>query len=114
MPDKEDLNNNDSDKTDGTGTDLLEDVDEELKEPDMWNVLLHNDDYTTKMFVVEILTTVFHKSAIEATKLMLFVHRNGKGVAGTYTWDVAQTKISTVHSLAKKSNFPLRCSVEKA
>ena len=107
MPDKEDLDRR-------LDSDVIEEVEDELKEPDMWNVMLHNDDYTTKFFVVEVLTTVFQKSVIEATKLMMFVHRNGRGVAGTYTWDIANTKISRVHFLAKKREFPLRCSLDKA
>ena len=94
--------------------DVVEEYKDELKEPEMWNVLLLNDDYTTKFFVVEVLTSVFQKSAIEATKIMMFVHKNGKGVVGTYTWDIAQSKIQRVHKMAKKREFPLRCSIEKA
>lgn len=95
-------------------SDLLEDVEDELKEPQMWNVVLHNDDYTTKVFVVEVLTTVFQMSMPEATKLMMSVHRNGRGVAGTYTWDIAQSKVERVHLMAKKREYPLRCSLEEA
>ena len=80
----------------------------------MWDVVLHNDNYTTKFFVVEIVSTIFHKSAIEATKIMMQVHKRGKGIVGTYTYDVAQTKVNRVHELAKKREFPLRCSIEKA
>ena len=107
MPDKDDLKR-------GTDSDVLEKQDEEIKEPQMWNVILHNDNYTTKAFVVEILSTVFHLSAIEATQLMLFVHRNGKGVVGTYTWDIAQSKITRVHAMAKRAEFPLKCSLDQA
>ena len=107
MSDREDLDR-------GPDSDVIEKQDDEIKEPEMWNVLLHNDDYTTKMFVVEILSTVFHKSAVEATKIMMFVHKHGKGVVGTYTWDIAQTKIIRVHALAKKREFPLRCSLDQA
>jgi ATP-dependent Clp protease adaptor protein ClpS len=95
-------------------SDLLEDIDEELKEPDMYSVVLHNDDYTTKEFVVEILKAVFHKPAIEATKIMLDVHKKGKGVVGVYTWDIAQTKAAQVHQLARDREFPLKCTVEVA
>lgn len=95
-------------------SDVKEDVRDELKEPDMWDVVLHNDNYTTKFFVVEIVSTIFHKSAIEATKIMMQVHKRGKGIVGTYTYDVAQTKVNRVHELAKKREFPLRCSIEKA
>jgi ATP-dependent Clp protease adaptor protein ClpS len=95
-------------------SDILEDIDEELKEPDMYSVVLHNDDYTTKEFVVEVLKTVFHKPAIEATKIMLDVHKKGKGVVGVFTWDIAQTKAAQVHQLAREREYPLRCTVEVA
>ena len=107
MPDKEDLDR-------GTDSEILEKQDDEIKEPEMWNVILHNDNYTTKGFVVEVLSTVFQLSAIETTKLMMFVHRNGKGIAGTYTWDIAQSKITRVHAMAKRREFPLKCSLDKA
>ena len=93
---------------------VLEDTRHELKEPDMFNVVLHNDDYTTKDFVVQVLQAVFHKPAIEATKIMLDVHKKGKGVVGVYTWDIAQTKAAQVHHLARKQEFPLKCTVEQA
>lgn len=79
----------------------------------MFKVVLHNDDYTTKLFVVEVLQVVFHKPVAEATRIMLQVHRNGRGVVGIYTWDIAQTKVGQVHQLAKDKDFPLRCTVEK-
>jgi ATP-dependent Clp protease adaptor protein ClpS len=93
---------------------LLEDADQELKEPSMYKVVLHNDDYTTKEFVVEVLRTVFHKPAVEATKIMMDVHKKGRGVVGVYTWDIAQTKVAQVHQMAKEREFPLKCSVEPA
>jgi ATP-dependent Clp protease adaptor protein ClpS len=93
---------------------LLEEVEKELKEPDMYRVVLHNDDYTTKEFVVEVLQTVFQKPAIEATKIMMDVHKKGRGVVGVYTWDIAQTKVAQVHRLAKEQEFPLKCTIEAA
>ena len=93
---------------------LLEEVEKELKEPDMYNVVLHNDDYTTREFVVEVLQIVFNKPAIEATKIMLDVHRKGRGVVGIYTWDIAQTKVATVHRMAKEQEYPLKCTIEAA
>ena len=104
----------DTDKITRGDTGIIEDTKDETKEPEMWDVLLHNDNYTTKWFVVEVLRSIFHKSGIEATKLMLQVHKNGRGVVGTYTWDIANTKVTAVHRLAKKREFPLRCSIEKA
>jgi ATP-dependent Clp protease adaptor protein ClpS len=93
---------------------LLEETEKELKEPDMYKVVLHNDDYTTKEFVVEVLRIVFHKPAIEATRIMMDVHKRGKGIVGVYTWDIAQTKVAQVRQMAKEQEFPLKCSVEPA
>jgi ATP-dependent Clp protease adaptor protein ClpS len=85
---------------------------EHLKEPEMYRVVLLNDDYTTMDFVVNILELVFHKPLIEAEKIMLDVHKNGRGVAGCYTEDVARTKATQVHTLASQKQFPLACVVE--
>ena len=93
----------------------LEDrVEDELARPPMYKVLLHNDDYTTMEFVVEVLQKVFHKTTAEATRIMLLVHKTGSGVCGVFTEDVAETKVEIVHHLARKSGFPLRCSMEEA
>ena len=86
---------------------------DEVKEPPMYQVLLHNDDYTTMEFVVEILMHVFHKPIEEATRIMLNVHREGIGVCGVYTHEVAETKVDTVQDLARKKGFPLKSSMEK-
>lgn len=94
--------------------DVKEDLREKLKEPDMWDVILHNDDYTTKGFVVEVLRRVFRKNAAEATAIMMKVHRHGRGVVGTYTYDIAHSKASKVHQLAKQHEYPLRCSVKRS
>lgn len=83
------------------------------KEPPMYRVLLHNDDYTTMDFVVELLISVFHKTFEDATRIMLKVHRAGVGVCGTYTHEVAETKVETVHELASERGFPLKSSMEK-
>lgn len=85
----------------------------EVKEPSRYKVLLHNDDYTTMDFVVEILTKVFHKSEAEATRIMLAVHHEGVGVCGLYTAEVAETKVDMVHRLARGAGFPLKCTMEK-
>lgn len=84
----------------------------DIKEPQLYKVLLHNDDYTTMEFVISILETVFHKSVHDATQIMLNVHNEGVGIAGVYTKEICETKISVVHQLAKKNEFPLRCSME--
>jgi len=86
----------------------------ETMEPPMFKVLLHNDDYTSMEFVILILVGVFHKTAPEATRIMLNVHEQGIGIAGVYTREICETKIEQVHSLARQKEFPLRCSMEKA
>lgn len=88
-------------------------VEEDLQEPQMYKVLLHNDDYTTMEFVVEILQKVFHKSPSEATRIMLLVHKSGVGTCGIYTAEIAETKVEMVHHLARKSGYPLQCSMEE-
>jgi ATP-dependent Clp protease adaptor protein ClpS len=92
---------------------ILSDTDEEVKEPPMYRVLLHNDDYTTMDFVVEILMSVFNKSVEESIMIMLNVHRQGIGICGLYTFELAETKMNFVHAAAREKGFPLRCSIEK-
>ncbi|MFA7383447.1 MAG: ATP-dependent Clp protease adapter ClpS [Desulfurivibrionaceae bacterium] len=87
---------------------------QQTRHPSMYKVLLHNDDYTTMDFVVMVLETIFHKNMEEATRIMLNVHEQGRGVAGVYTRDVAETKVIMVSDLARKNEYPLRCSLEKA
>lgn len=93
-------------------TDTENDV--SLDEPAMFRVILHNDHYTAMDFVVEVLMRVFQKPAAEATKIMLDIHHRGYGLCGVYIYDIAVTKTSLVHAMAKNRGFPLRCSYEKA
>ncbi|RCK80965.1 MAG: ATP-dependent Clp protease adaptor protein ClpS [Candidatus Ozemobacter sibiricus] len=86
---------------------------QQTKEPSLYRVYLLNDDYTTMDFVVEVLEKVFHKPTMEATQIMLHVHRHGKGLAGVFTRDIAETKIETVHAMARDRGYPLKCSMEK-
>lgn len=86
----------------------------EVREPRRYRVLLHNDDYTTMEFVVEILIGIFRKSPDEAVRIMHSVHQTGLGVCGVYTEEVAETKVFQVHHRARKAGFPLRCSMEEA
>lgn len=88
-------------------------IEDETDEPPMYKVLLHNDDYTTMDFVVEILILVFNKPPEEAVEIMLNVHRMGIGVCGVYTYEVSETKVETVHALAREHGFPLKCTMEK-
>ena len=87
---------------------------EEVKHPRRFKVLLHNDDYTTMEFVVWILMSIFHHEETTATEIMLHVHRNGLGVAGVYSREVAEARASKVHDVARAHEYPLRCSVEEA
>lgn len=85
----------------------------EIQEPSLHKVLLHNDDYTSMEFVVAILEKVFRKNTSEASKIMLNVHQDGIGIAGVYTYEICETKVAIVHDLARQSEFPLRCSIER-
>ena len=85
----------------------------EVKEPPMYLVLLINDDYTTMEFVVEILMFIFNKSTEESMHIMLKVHKEGMGLCGVYTYEVAETKVDTVHALAREKGFPLKCAMEE-
>jgi ATP-dependent Clp protease adaptor protein ClpS len=87
---------------------------EKQKEPDEFKVILLNDHYTTMEFVVEVLMVIFHKNILDANRIMLDVHKKGKGLVGVYTWDIAATKTEQVHSAARANEFPLRCIVEPA
>jgi ATP-dependent Clp protease adaptor protein ClpS len=85
-----------------------------LKKPKMYKVLLHNDDYTTMEFVVYVLQSIFHRSETDAVQIMLHVHKHGIGVAGVYTYEVAETRAARVEVLARQHEYPLRCSLEEA
>lgn len=86
---------------------------QELRRPHLYKVLLHNDDYTTMDFVVMILEQVFNHGQESAQRIMMNVHHEGVGVAGVYPRDVAETKTAMVHNLARKYEFPLKCSLER-
>lgn len=86
---------------------------EEVKSPSLYKIFLLNDDYTSMDFVVYILEGVFHKPPVEATQIMLHVHKNGKGLAGVYTREIAETKMAAVIEISRKRGFPLQCTMEK-
>jgi len=86
----------------------------ELREPPLYRVLIHNDDYTSMEFVVFILETVFGRSESEALQIMLKVHNEGVGVAGLYTYEIAEMKVVRVTSIAQANEFPLLCTIEEA
>jgi ATP-dependent Clp protease adaptor protein ClpS len=92
---------------------VVTETEKKLKRPPLYKVLLHNDDYTTKEFVVQVLEYVFHKEHAEAVQIMLHVHRKGIGVAGVYPYEVAETKVALVENLARQHEYPLKCSMEE-
>ncbi len=98
----------------GVGPEVQDRPEDEVREPEQFRVVLHNDDYTTMDFVVEVLIRVFRKDNNTATKIMFDVHRKGRGVVGSYTYDIAATKAEHVHRMAREREFPLRCTIEPA
>ena len=95
------------------GLDLLEKDEVKAKRPSMWNIVFYNDDYTSMDFVVFALTKVFHRSTEDALALTLAVHTQGKGIAGTYTFEIAEQKQCEVLLMAKIEEHPLRVEVER-
>lgn len=91
-----------------------EKVEGELKQPPQYAVILLNDNYTTMEFVIEVLMRFFRKNHEEALQIMLHVHQKGRGVAGVYSHEIAETKVYQVHELAKSRGFPMRCTIEPA
>jgi ATP-dependent Clp protease adaptor protein ClpS len=85
----------------------------ETDEPSMYKVLLLNDDYTPMDFVVLVLMKVFNQDELNATRIMLDVHRKGKGVCGVYTYAVAETKVAIVRHMAEAKKYPLQCALEE-
>ena len=101
----------DDERTDGA---VKERVRSETKEPALYSVVLLNDDYTPMDFVVEVLETLFQKSPAEAYRIMMQVHREGRGLAGIYPWEVAETKVDALLTRAKDSGHPLQAVIEGA
>jgi ATP-dependent Clp protease adaptor protein ClpS len=94
-------------------TDLQEEVQQKVGKPPKYAVIIHNDDYTTMEFVVEVLQRFFHKSGDEAAQIMLRVHQVGQGVAGVYSLEIAETKAAQAEDLAHSRGYPLKCTTEK-
>ena len=106
-PDKDD------DSGDGAERGIATKIREKTKKPSMYRVILMNDDYTPMEFVVQILMGIFKKTQEEAYRVMMNVHKNGIGVCGIYTFEVAETKVAQVMDAAKRSQHPLQCTLEK-
>ncbi|MSO56122.1 MAG: ATP-dependent Clp protease adaptor ClpS [Acidobacteria bacterium] len=100
-------------RQDRTGGAVKERVDTKKQDQKLYKVVLLNDDYTTMEFVLQVLETVFQKSPAEAYRIMMHVHLNGRGIAGVYSWEVAETKAGSVRSLAAEAGYPLRASIEE-
>lgn len=96
-----------------TGGEVLERTRQQTKEPELFRVLLLNDDYTTMDFVVDVLESIFNKPPAEAFRIMMQVHTQGKGLCGVYPFEIAETKVSTVEERARDNGFPLKAVLEK-
>jgi ATP-dependent Clp protease adaptor protein ClpS len=103
-----------TDRGNQTGEQVKERPEVRKQEPTLYKVVLLNDDYTTMEFVVNVLETVFQKSAAEAYRIMMQVHVNGRGIAGVYPWEVAETKVEALTSMARHAEYPLRATIEEA
>ena len=103
-----------ADRQERTGSAVRERVDVKKQDPTFFKVVLLNDDYTSMEFVVHVLETVFLKPPAEAHRVMMQVHQNGRGVAGIYPWEVADTKADKVSVMASDAGYPLRATLEEA
>ena len=95
-----------------TGEGVLERTRQEVKRPELFKVLLLNDDYTTMDFVVEVLESIFNKAPAEAYRIMMMVHTQGRGLCGVYPYEIAETKVESVVARARENGFPLKAAME--
>jgi ATP-dependent Clp protease adaptor protein ClpS len=93
-------------------TEVVDKPEQEVQQPPMFRVVLHNDDYTTMEFVVQVLESIFLMHPAEAYRVMMQVHCHGRGACGMYPYEIAETKVGLVHGLARERGFPLRASIE--
>ncbi len=106
-------NSHGDDDDNRTGTAIITKTKTRTKRPNLYRVLLLNDDYTPMEFVVHVLERFFNKNREEATQIMLHVHQNGVGECGIFTYEVAETKVTQVMDFARKHQHPLQCVMEK-
>jgi len=92
---------------------IKEKIETKIKKPNKYRVIIHNDDYTSMDFVVQVLVGVFKKQVVEATKIMFDVHKKGSGIAGIYSYDVGITKIDQTMQMSEESGFPLKLTLEE-
>lgn len=97
-----------------SGTQTLIRPSSKTKTPSFFKVVILNDDFTPRDYVVHVLQKFFKKSEQEATQLMLQVHHKGMGIAGVYTYEIAETKAFQVNEYSRQNQYPLKCTVEKA
>jgi ATP-dependent Clp protease adaptor protein ClpS len=95
-----------------TGGEVLERTKQETKRPELYKVLLLNDDYTTMDFVIEVLESIFNKHPAEAFRIMMMVHTQGKGLCGVYPHEIAESKVESVVTAARDHGFPLKAAME--
>ncbi len=98
---------------DGLNTGVITKTKPKTQKPNLYKVLLLNDDYTPMDFVVYVLERFFNKSPEDATQIMLHVHQKGVGICGVYTYEIAETKVTQVMSFAQQNQHPLQCTMEK-
>ena len=103
-----------TERREDTGANVKERIDTREREPTLYQVILLNDDYSTMDFVIQVLEEVFQKSPAEAYRIMLQVHVEGRGIAGTYPFEIAETKADKVATMAHDAGYPLRAIVEEA
>ncbi|MGG7057454.1 ATP-dependent Clp protease adaptor ClpS [Clostridium nigeriense] len=96
-----------------TNSKVIERTNIKIEEPRKYKVIMHNDDFTTMEFVVAILNIIFNKSLEEANKIMMEVHKSGKGIAGIYPYDIAISKANKAMIMAKEEGFPFKLTVEE-
>lgn len=109
----DDQGNGDQGRTGGPSTSVITKVKPKVKRPNLYRVLILNDDYTPMEFVVHVLERFFQKDAEAATKIMLHVHHHGIGECGVFTYEIAETKVTQVMDFARKHQHPLQCVMEK-
>ena len=106
----------DDDDMDGGGdhdTGVITETKKKVEKPPLFKVLLHNDDFTSMEFVVYVLKSIFHKTDATAFNIMMAVHQQGVGVAGVYSFDIAEAKAEKATQLARSNEFPLLCTIEQ-
>ena len=98
----------------GTSTSIIEKTRIKVKEPKRYKVIMHNDDFTSMEFVIFVLMNIFNKNEMEANDLMMKVHKGGSAVVGTYSYDIARSKVEETTLLAREDGFPFKVTMEVA